>query len=88
MYRILAIALITALVVVGALHYAPLWLFVPAMPIWAYLFLNAEKRRAQEELVERVRAHLLEPDVAAVAQRRPPSLRNQDDPKERTITHR
>ena len=79
MYRVLAIALITVLVLAGALHYAPLWLFVPVMPVWAYLFLNAEKRRAQEELVERVRAHLLEPDASAVAQRRHLSLRRENE---------
>jgi hypothetical protein len=62
MHRIFVIGLITALIVTGALHYAPLWLFVLAIPIWAAMYLDAEERRIRAETVRRVREHLLNAD--------------------------
>ncbi len=59
MHRILAIGLITALVLIGALHYPPLWAFVILVPLWLRVFLQTEERRIRAEAVERLREKLL-----------------------------
>ena len=60
MHRILAIGLVSALVLVGALHYAPLWIFVLVTPMWLALYLSSEERRVRAETVRQVREHMLD----------------------------
>ena len=58
MHRVLVIGLITLLVFTGALHYAPLWLFVLAVPMWLAWWLDEEERRIQVDAWEQVRNQL------------------------------
>lgn len=59
MHRILVISLLGAILLIGALHYAPLWIFVLAIPLWMALYLDTEERRIRAEAFQRVREHLL-----------------------------
>lgn len=59
MQRILIISLVGALLLIGALHYAPLWIFVLAIPLWMVIYLETEERRIRAEVVDRVRERLL-----------------------------
>lgn len=59
MHRGLAVFLITTLTFVGALHYAPLWIFVVVVPVWALLFLRAEDQRIRGETIRRVRERVV-----------------------------
>jgi hypothetical protein len=58
MHRVLVIGLITLLLFTGALHYAPLWLFVLVVPMWLAWWLDSEERRIRAEAWERVREQL------------------------------
>ncbi len=52
------IVYVTLIGVVGALHYEPLWLFVPVTPIWLALLLDAEEQRIWTEAWEQFREQL------------------------------
>ena len=54
----LAICLVTAFLLVGALHYPPLWIAVLAVPIWLWIVFSAEERRVRAEVMQRVREQL------------------------------
>ncbi len=58
MHRVLVIGLITLVIFTGALHYAPLWLFVLVVPIWLACWLQSEEQRIRAETGARVREHL------------------------------
>ncbi len=58
MHRVLVIGLITLLVFTGALHYAPLWLFVLVVPMWLAWWLDSEEQRIWAEAWEEFRAQL------------------------------
>ncbi len=53
-----AICLVTAFLLVGALHYSPLWITVLAVPIWLWIVFSAEERRVRAEVMQRVREQL------------------------------
>ncbi len=54
----IAICLVTAFLLVGALHYPPLWISVLAVPIWLSIVFSAEERRVRAEVMQRVREQL------------------------------
>ena len=53
-----AISLVTAFLLVGALHYPPLWISVLAVPFWLWIVFSTEERRVRAEVMQRVREQL------------------------------
>lgn len=59
-FRGMAVLLTTLLVICGAFHYPPLWLFAVVMPVWLDLAFSLEEERIRSEMIATVEAALLE----------------------------
>ena len=50
-FRFIAIGLVTLLLIVGAVHFPPLWLFVVLVPVWLDLVFIWEEERIRREVL-------------------------------------
>ena len=57
--RLLSIALVAGLLLVGALHYAPLWPFALAIPAWLAWVDDREERRIRSDIIAELRKRVL-----------------------------
>jgi hypothetical protein len=58
MQRGMVIFLMTVLVLIGALHFSPLWIFVVVLPLWLPHWFKAEEQRIHDDAIEQVRSRL------------------------------
>ena len=62
-YRSIAVLLFTLLLIAGAMHHAPLWLFVFAAPLWLHKVFTWEAARVRAEAKEALRDAVLRTPV-------------------------